>query len=236
MDNAARLQALGTEAAARVEDAMLVGLGSGSTAEAMVHALGSRVAAGLRLTGVATSHRTAKLAGSYRIPLRELAEIDRLDLCIDGADEIDPALNLVKGRGGALLFEKLVARRADRYLIIATDEKLVGRLGTRMPLPVEVVPVGWTHTAEAIAGLGFTPTLRKAPDEAPYVTDGGHYIVDCAWPPMHQPDPATIATAIKALTGVVDHGLFIGMVDTALTIDAAGGITEHHAGQEAPHG
>jgi ribose 5-phosphate isomerase A len=229
MDNAARLQALGTEAAARVEDAMLVGLGTGSTAEAMVHALGARVTAGLNITGVATSHRTAELAGGYGIPLRELAEIDRIDLCIDGADEIDPALNLVKGRGGALLFEKLVARRADRYLIIATDEKLVERLGTRMPLPVEVVPVGWTHTAEAIAELGFAPSLRKGEDDGPYVSDGGHYIVDCTWPPEHTLDPATIATAIKALTGVVDHGLFIGMADTALTVDAAGVITEHHA-------
>lgn len=229
MDNTARLKALGAEAAARVEDAMLVGLGTGSTAEAMVHALGARVAAGLNLTGVATSHRTAELARGYGIALQDLAEVDRIDICIDGADEIDPALNLVKGRGGALLFEKLVARRADRYLIIATDEKLVERLGTRMPLPVEVVPVGWTHTAEAIAELGFAPTLRKRTDDAPYITDSGHYIVDCAWPPEHQLDPPTIATAIKALTGVVDHGLFIGMADSALTVDASGVITEHHA-------
>lgn len=228
MDNAARLQALGVEAASRVDDAMLVGLGTGSTAEAMIHALGTRVAAGLSVTGVATSLRSAELARSYAIPLRELADIDRIDLCIDGADEIDPALNLVKGRGGALLFEKLVARRADRYLIIATDEKLVPKLGLRMPLPVEVVPVGWTHTAEAIGELGLAPALRKVGDQ-PYVTDGGHYIVDCAWPDDHQFDPATLATAIKALTGVVDHGLFIAMADTALTVDPAGVITEHRA-------
>ena len=228
MDSAARLEALGVEAASRIVDAMLVGLGTGSTAEAMIHALGARVAAGLSVTGVATSLRSANLARGYGIPLRELTEIDRLDLCIDGADEIDPDLNLVKGRGGALLFEKLVARRADRYLIIATDEKLVPALGARMPLPVEVVPLGWTHTAEAIAGLGLAPELRKEGD-APYITDGGHYIVDCAWPPAHELDPATLAAAIKALTGVVDHGLFIGMADAALTIDAAGVITEHHA-------
>jgi ribose 5-phosphate isomerase A len=227
MHDAERLSRLGIEAAARIEDGMLVGLGSGSSAEAMVRALGDRVAGGLSVSGVATSVRTAELARTLHIPLKELAAIDRIDLCIDGADEIDPALNLVKGRGGALLFEKLVARRADRYIIIASDEKLVTRLGARMPLPVEVVPTGWTHTAESIGELGFTPALREFEDGTPYVTDGGHYIVDCAWPEDHQFDPATLATALKALTGVVDHGLFIGMADTALTVDAAGAITEH---------
>jgi ribose 5-phosphate isomerase A len=229
MDSSGQLTQLGIEAASRIEDGTLVGLGTGSTAEAMVHALGARVAAGLSVGGVATSVRTAELARSLNIPLKELAEIDRIDLCIDGADEIDPALNLVKGRGGALLFEKLVARRADRYIIIATDEKLVPRLGVRMPLPVEVVPTGWTHTAEAIAELGLAPALRELEGGSPYVTDGGHYILDCAWPNNHQFDPATLATALKALTGVVDHGLFIGMADTALTVNASGVITEHRA-------
>lgn len=227
MHDTERLSRLGAEAAARIDDGMLVGLGTGSTAEAMVHALGARVADGLSLTGVATSVRTARLAESFGIPLKELAAIDRIDLCIDGADEIDSALNLVKGRGGALLFEKLVARRADRYLIIASDEKLVPHLGVRMPLPVEVVPTGWTHTAETIEELGFTPVLREFEDGTPYVTDGGHYIVDCAWPEDQLFDPATLATAFKALTGVVDHGLFIGMADTALTVDVSGKITEH---------
>lgn len=228
MDNEERLARLGSEAASCIEEGMLVGLGTGSTAEAMVHALGKRVAGGLRVTGVATSHYTADQATSLGIPLKLLADIDRLDLCIDGADEIDPGLNLVKGRGGALLFEKLVARRADRYLIISTSEKLVDRLGSRMALPVEIVPVGWTHTAEAIADLHMEPVLRTNDDGSPFVTDGGHYIVDCAWPTEHQVDPGSLAQALKALTGVVDHGLFIGMADTALTIDEAGEITEHH--------
>lgn len=227
MDNAGRLHALGVEAASRVEDGWLVGLGTGSTAEAMVNALGERVREGLSITGVATSRQTAEQATSLGIPLRELSAIDRLDLCIDGADEIDPALNLVKGRGGALLFEKLVARRADRYLIIATAEKLVDRLGTRMPLPVEVVPVGWTHTAETITELLMRPELRSKEDGSPYITDGGHYIVDCVWPEQSQVDPGSLAQALKALTGVVDHGLFIEMADLALTIDEAGAITEH---------
>ena len=226
MDDVQRLRRLGEEAAARIEDGMLVGLGTGSTAEAMLRALGERVASGLRVTGVATSIRTADLARGLGIPLKELSEIDRLDLCIDGADEIDPALNLVKGRGGALLFEKLVARRADRYLIIATSEKLVPTLGIRMPLPVEVVPVGWTHTAESIAELGLKPKLRETSDGQAYVTDGGHYIVDCAWPADNQLDPGVLANALKLLTGVVDHGLFIGMADTALTVDPTGSIME----------
>lgn len=229
MNNADRLARLGHKAALQVQDGMLVGLGTGSTAEAMVNALGARVAEGLSVTGVATSHYTANQATALGIPLRELADIDRLDLCIDGADEIDPGLNLVKGRGGALLFEKLVARRANRYLIIATDEKLVKRLGTRMALPVEVVPVGWTHTAESIAELDLRPTLRTTDDGTPYVTDGGHYIVDCDWPHEYEVDPGSLADALKALTGVVDHGLFINMADTALTIDETGEIIEHRA-------
>lgn len=208
---------------------MLVGLGTGSTAEAMIDALGARVKEGLRFTAVATSHRTADQATSLGISLKQLSEIDRLDLCIDGADEIDPGLNLVKGRGGALLFEKLVARRAERYLIIATDEKLVEHLGSHLPLPVEIVPLGWVHTAQAISDLGLSPDVRTLDDDSPYVTDGGHYIVDCTWPRNNEVDPGALATALKGLTGVVDHGLFIGMATSALTIDPAGEITEHTA-------
>lgn len=222
-----RLARIGEAAAARIGDGMTVGLGTGSTAAAMVDALGRRVADGLSVTGVATSVQTAEQARALSIPLRELIEIDRLDLCIDGADEIDPGLNLVKGRGGALLFEKLVARRADRYLIIATSDKLVDRLGTRLPLPVEIVPMGWTHTVEDLTALGLTPTLRHTDDESPFITDGGHYIVDCRWPDASQVDPGALAAVIKGITGVVDHGLFIDMATEALTIDENGELTEH---------
>lgn len=229
MNDDQRLVILGAEAASMVDDGMLVGLGTGSTAAAMVDALGKRVTSGLQFTGVATSIATANQATALGIPLKELSDIDRLDLCIDGADEIDPGLNLVKGRGGALLFEKLVARRADRYVIIASDEKLVKRLGTRMALPVEIVPVGWNHTAEAIADLSMRPVLRTDADDIPYLTDGGHYIVDCAWPEKNLVDPGSLAVALKALTGVVEHGLFIEMADTALTVDEAGDIKRHTA-------
>lgn len=231
LDDQERLQRLGERAAELVEDDMLVGLGTGSTAAAMIEALGRRRLDGLNFTGVATSHHTLEQATSLGIPMVALNDIDRLDLCIDGADEIDPALNVVKGRGGALLFEKLVARRADQYVIIATDEKLVEHLGTRMALPVEVVPEGWIHTADEIATLGVSPNLRKKND-TPFKTDGGHYILDCVWPGENTIDPASIAEALKAITGVVDHGLFINMVTMALTIDPEGKIETHSAPPE----
>lgn len=217
-----RLKLIGEHAANLVEDGMVVGLGTGSTAAAMVDALAARVRDGLRVIGVATSIATANQASAAGMGLKNLDDIDRLDLCIDGADEIDPELNVTKGAGGALLFEKLVARRSNRYVIISSDEKMVSKLGTRMPLPVEVVPVGWTHTAEAIRALGMVPNLRKK-DNAPYVTDGKHYILDCDWPESGL-DAATLARDLKALTGVVEHGLFIGMADTVVTIAADGEI------------
>lgn len=226
METSERLAWIGARAASEVADGSIVGLGTASTADAMTRALGQRVAEGLRITGVATSVRTADLARSLNIPLVSLDEVERIDICIDGADEIDPAVNVVKGRGGALLFEKLVARQADRYIIIAADEKLVPHLGTRLPLPVEIVPLGWQATAGSLAALGVTPVLRKNDDGAPYVTDGGHWILDCDPPQGGFTDPAGLAEAIKATIGVVEHGFFIGMADLALTIDEAGEITE----------
>lgn len=226
MDDARRLRLIGERAVSEVRAGFIVGLGSGSTAEAMLHALGARVASGLHMTGVATSSQTAALANRLGIPLRALDDVDRLDVCIDGADEINPDLNLVKGRGGALLFEKLVAQQASRLVIVASSEKLVDRLGTRLALPVEVVPMGWHHTAQAIAALGLHPALRQRSGESPFTTDGGHFILDCSAPAID--DPAALATSLKQITGVVDHGLFVGMADLALTIDETGTISEHH--------
>jgi ribose 5-phosphate isomerase A len=219
MEPPERLAALAQRAADEVQADMLVGLGTGSTAEALLRELGRRVVAGLPFTGVATSARTAALAGELGIPLRTIDEIEHLDLCLDGADEIDPALNLVKGRGGALLWEKLVALRARRYVIVAAAEKLVPQLGVRLPLPVEVVPFAWRHTAWALAGLGCEPALREH-DGTPFKTDGGHYILDCTTGPIA--DAAALAVRIKTVTGVVDHGLFVGMADRALTVDNVG--------------
>ncbi|MGC4192746.1 MAG: ribose-5-phosphate isomerase RpiA [Thermomicrobiales bacterium] len=226
MDTDARLAIIGERAAAEIADGSIVGLGTASTAEAMIRALGARVAEGLKVTGVSTSNRSSILARSLNIPLVALDDVDRIDLCIDGADEIDPNVDVVKGRGGALLFEKLVARQAHRYIIISSNEKLVSRLGTRLPLPVEVVPVGWKATLREVAALDLTPVLRANPDGSPFVTDGGHWILDCDAPEGGFPDPAGLADALKRIVGVVEHGLFIGMADLALTIDEAGVMTE----------
>ena len=224
MELSDRLAALAAHAADEVQPGTLVGLGTGSTAEALLNELGRRVAAGLRFTGVATSARTAVLAGELGIPLQTIDDVDDLDLCLDGADEIDPALNLVKGRGGALLWEKLVAVRARRYVIVAAAEKLVPQLGVHLPLPVEVVPFGWRHTARALAELGCDPMVREA-HGAPFVTDGGHYILDCATGPIG--DAVALAVRIKVIAGVVDHGLFVDMAHRALTVDNAGIVSAH---------
>jgi len=228
MDSSELLRRIGERAAAEVQEGAIVGLGTGSTAEAMLLALGERVKAGLTLTGVATSHRTRDLCRELRIPVADLDDVERVDLCIDGADEIDPHVNVVKGRGGALLFEKLVARQADRYVIIASHEKLVPKLGVRLPLPVEIVPLGWRRTSALIADLGVTPVLRTNADGSPYLTDGGHYILDCTAPDGGFADVEALAEALKLTTGVVEHGFFLDMVDLALTIDGTGAITEHH--------
>ena len=225
MDTSARLDRIGAQAAGEVKPGTIIGLGTGSTASAFVRALGERVSEGLDVLGIPTSIETSNLATSLGIRLTTLEDVDHIDLCVDGADEIDPSLNVVKGRGGALLYEKLVARRADRYIIIATAEKLVDQLGTRLPLPVEIVPVGWRHTARELERTGLEPSLRVHPSGdigRPFVTDGAHYILDCN---AHGIDnPVELATKIKAITGVVDHGLFIGMVDIAMTIDDAGTV------------
>jgi ribose 5-phosphate isomerase A len=222
VDDVSRLARLADAVAAVVEDGMTLGLGSGSTAEAMVRALAVRVAAGLQVTGVPTSARTERLASDLGIPLRTLDSVKRLDLGIDGADEIDPRLDVVKGRGGALLYEKLVALTCNRYLIIAASEKRVSQLGMRMPLPVEIVALGWKQTAARLELIGCRPTLRQVADGAPFVTDGGHYILDCATGPIAS--PRELASSIKAITGVVDHGLFVGLADRAMVVEPDGAV------------
>jgi ribose 5-phosphate isomerase A len=225
MQGTSRLERIGAQAAGEVKPGSVVGLGTGSTASAFVRALGERVADGLKMVGVATSVETEELARRLDIPLTTLNAVDSIDICVDGADEIAPDLSVVKGRGGALLFEKLVARRADRYIITASDEKLVDVLGTRLPLPVEVVPMGWKHTARELERLGLDPELRLGEGEEPFVTDGGHYVVDCVTGGID--DPRSLAMRIKLVTGVVDHGLFIGMADLAMTVDSEGRVTTH---------
>jgi len=203
-----------------VPDGCVLGLGSGTTAELMLHALAERVRSGLRVVGVPTSERTRHRAASLGIPIAELDDVATLDMSIDGADEVLlPTLDLIKGRGGALLREKLIAAASRDRVIIVDASKLVSELGSHSPVPIEVTAFGWRHTAARIAALGTLPQLRStgaskgspAPASAPVVTDGGNYILDCDFGPITAPAP--LAAQIKAVIGVVDHGLFVSMTE-----------------------
>lgn len=207
-----------SEAAVReVPDGAIVGLGTGTTAEQMLHALAGRMREGLRLRGVATSERTQALAASLGIPMASLDEVDHVDISFDGADEVTlPTLDLLKGRGGALLREKLVAS-SSRYRIILVDvTKIVPALGVGTVIPVEVETFGWRHTAARLAAPGcriVRRTLAPSADGegAPFMSDGGHYILHLIFD--HAPDIPSLAARIKATTGVVEHGLFLGMTE-----------------------
>jgi ribose 5-phosphate isomerase A len=206
-------------AVADAPDGAILGLGSGSTAELMLQELAERVRKGLRVTGVPTSERTRQIAASLGIPLADLDDVAALDMSIDGADEVLlPQLDLVKGHGGALLHEKLIASASRFRVIIVDASKIVTGLGTRAPIPVEVTPFGWRHTAARLAALGAQPVRRGG--DAPFITDGGNYILDCAVAPIV--NPAALAQAIKAIVGVVDHGLFIGMTERVYIAGADG--------------
>jgi len=224
MDQQERLRILACAAADLVRDGMLVGLGTGSTADGVIRELGQRVRDGLRFTGVPTSDRTEALARSLGIPLTTLEEAPQLDLGIDGADEIDPSLDAIKGKGGALLHEKLVALACVDFVLVASTEKNVERLGVNTALPVEVVRFGWSQTAARLSSLGLTPELRRpgvAPDGA-FVTDNGGYILDCATGPIA--NVRRLAEAVKAVPGVVEHGLFAGIANAALQVDPDGTV------------
>ncbi len=203
---------------------MVLGLGSGSTAELVLRALGRRIARGELpgVRGVPTSNRTRDLARAAGIPLTDLDESPNVDLTIDGADEIDPRLDLVKGGGGALLREKIVARASGRNVIVADDSKLVDRLGRRCALPVEVVAFGWRTHLPALEGLGAEVTLRPARGGEPFRTDEGHLILDCRFPDGLE-DAARIDRELRARPGVVETGLFLGLA-SALVVAAPDGV------------
>ncbi len=203
-----------------VADGMVLGLGTGSTAAEVVRLLGERVRAGLDVRGVPTSRATQALAEQAGIPLTSLEAVTRLDLTIDGADEVDPELRLIKGGGGALLREKIVASVSAKLVIVVDSSKLVGRLGA-YPLPVEVVPFAWTVVAEALAATGGRPALRRGHDGGPLRTDEGHYLIDCAYGMID--DAEALARRIAATVGVVEHGLFLDMAD-AVIVGRDGGV------------
>lgn len=209
-----------------VEKGMRLGIGSGSTAEEFVRVLAARMADGLSIIGVPTSERTASLCRELGVPLSTLDETPQLDLTVDGADEIDPALSLVKGGGGALLREKIVAAASERMVVIADASKLVDTLG-RFPLPVEVNPFGLRATEIAIrraaAALGLDgPLTLRMREGMPFVTDGGHCIIDASFGRI--PDTRALSDALHAIPGVVEHGLFLGLADVAIVADAGVGV------------
>ncbi|MBP2296439.1 ribose-5-phosphate isomerase RpiA [Azospirillum rugosum] len=218
-----RLKRAAAEAAVTlVEDGMVVGLGTGSTAAFALEALAARIAKGLRVSGVPTSEATAALARRLGVPLTDFAAHRRLDLAIDGADEVERGtLNLIKGLGGALLYEKIVAAASRRFVVIADATKLVDRLGERAPLPVEIVPFGLEPTLDRLADAGLAPLLRRiAGSGEPFRTDGGHAIADCRTGPIA--NPAALDRQLRAMVGVVDSGLFIGMAAEAFVGTAQG--------------
>jgi ribose 5-phosphate isomerase A len=225
-----------------VTDGARIGLGSGRAAQAFVRALGERVRSGrLRVQGVPTSEETARLARQERIPLLTLAESGVLDMTIDGADEVDPNLDLIKGYGRALVREKIVAASSRRLIILVGDEKLVPRLGTRGKLPVEVTPFALPLCERRLRDLGCQPARYLFNDRL-FVTDNGNHILDCGIGPI--PDPPRLESDIRSIPGVVGTGLFLGMADTVLVGDRESfglieekrrGATEQSRAQERPH-
>ena len=201
-----------------VQDGMLLGLGSGSTVRFFTEGVGRRVAEGMKIRAVPTSRATAELAASLGIPIvTEL--VGQIDLAVDGADEVDGALNLIKGRGGALFREKLVAAASRRLVVVVDESKLVTELGVGV-LPVEVLPFLWRSTAERLAAVGVSLVLRGG-EETPYTTDNGNLILDLTVGGGIK-DPAQLGDELKKITGVVEHGLFVGMADTVIVGGAEG--------------
>jgi len=204
-----------------VQDGMVVGLGTGSTAHWVIQRLGQRVKEGLRIRTIATSLRSETLARELDIPVISFADVTAIDLTIDGADEVDPANRLVKGGGGSLLREKIVAAASRTFIVVVDESKVVAQLGA-FPLPVEVVPFGWEVTARACAALGCTPT-RRTTDGQPFVSDNGNFILDCAFGTLAEPE--ALAVRLNAIPGVVENGLFLGMVDKLVIGRADGTCT-----------
>jgi ribose 5-phosphate isomerase A len=206
-------QAAARAAVELVESGSIVGLGSGSTSSYAIRFLAERVRNGLNIVGIPTSENIRRLAEQLGIPLTTLGEHSRIDIDIDGADEIDPQLNLIKGGGGALLREKIVASISSRFVVIADSSKQVRCLG-KFPLPVEVIAFAQSLIKPRIEALGAQVSLRTYAYGNPYVTDEGHHILDCTFGEIS--DPARLAAWLRSIPGVIEHGLFIDMAEMAL--------------------
>jgi ribose 5-phosphate isomerase A len=213
---------VGQRAAELVEDGMAVGLGTGTTSVMFIRALGERVRAGLKIRCVASSDASHKLAASLGMDVTTLDELSALDVYIDGADEVAPGLALIKGGGGALLREKIVASAARKFIVVVDQSKIVPQLG-KFPLPVEVIKMALPLVWPRLTVLGLNPGLRHHNDGSIYLTDEGNYILDCACGQIA--DPAATAAEIRSIVGVVEHGLFLHMATLAL-IAGDGGVTE----------
>ncbi|AMV36306.1 Ribose-5-phosphate isomerase A [Planctomyces sp. SH-PL62] len=215
-------------AADLVQSGMIVGLGSGSTASLLVKRLGERVAQeGLEFIGVPTSVTTAEQARELNIPLRGVDDVPSVDLNIDGADEIDPQYRMIKGRGGALLREKIVACAAKRRVTIVSPEKIVERLGAESPVPVEVSRLGHRHVERRLQKLGAETSLRRTAEGMLFVTDGGNLIIDCRFSTLA--DPESLEAGLKSVVGVFETGLFLGLCDLLVVgrADGAEQIVTH---------
>ena len=213
MGNDNEKELAGRASAGFVNDGNIVGLGTGTTAVHAVHAIADRVKSGLKILGIPTSVRTGELARSLGIPLTTLDEYQEIDVTIDGADEIDPRLCLIKGGGGALLREKIIASASRKMVVIADSTKLVPVLG-KFPLPVEVIGFAQVVVAKKIQQMGAKVDLRKDAAGKVYVTDEGHHILDCRFGEI--PDPPALGRMLNDIPGVVEHGLFIGLASLAL--------------------
>ena len=220
-DPKARLKRQAALAAAElVEDGMVVGLGTGSTATFLIEALIARVRDGLKIHAIATSERSAAQARDGAIRMLTFSDVTNIDIDIDGADEIEPGLGLIKGLGGALLREKIVAAASRRFIVIADDSKLVDRLGIHTPIPVEVSSFGWEATARHLGAIGARATPRRSPQGELFVTDGGNMILDCHFGPLD--DPHATDRAVRDIVGVFETGLFLGRASTAIIAGESG--------------
>lgn len=214
-------RAAAVRAVAEVESGMVLGLGSGTTAALAIEALAARISEGLQVVGIPTSETTAALARRHGVPLTTFDTHRRIDLTIDGADEVDcRTFHLIKGLGGALLREKIVAAASERMIVVVDETKVVDRLGARGPLPVEIVPFGWQATFERLAAMGCRPRLRTAVDR-PFKTDNGNYIADCIVTEIA--DPPALEARLAKIVGVVESGLFIGLA-SMLVIGRKNGV------------
>jgi ribose 5-phosphate isomerase A len=204
----------GEKAVELIEDGMIVGLGSGSTVEYALRRLGKLCREGLSIKGIPTSMHTKRIAIEEKIPLTTLEEHPVIDITIDGADEVDSNLNLIKGGGGALAREKIVAYNSKKVIIVIDDSKIVKCLGIDFPLPVEVLKFGWTATKKTLEELDCNIELRKVMGDEPFITDNSNYILDCEFERIE--DPANMEMEINSIPGVVENGLFIGLVDEVI--------------------